>query len=80
MLFHESEKSVIMLEEISSSRADTEWLSGAAGTDIANSHRLFCSPEEKVKVVMKTGEKCLGRVLEQLLFGDGGISDEEATR
>ena len=71
-----SEKSVILLEEISSSQADTESIFRASGTDIAISHHLPCAPEEKV--VVERCEENPGGVPEQLVFGGRGETDEEA--
>ena len=63
LLFHGmSERNVILLEEISSSQADTESGLGASWTDDAISQHLPCAPEEKV--VIKRGEKSPGGVAE----------------
>ena len=70
-----SEENVSLLEEISSSEADTESVVGTAGTNIAISQRKPCRPEEKV--VVERSEKSPGRILEQFVFGGNNVSDEE---
>ena len=70
-----SEEGVILLEEISSSQADTESVVNAAGTDIAISPLPPCAPEEEV--VVETDEKRPGGDPKQLLSGDRGVRDEE---
>ena len=69
-------KTVIRLEELSLSQADTESVLGAAGTNIVFSHHLPCVPEEKV--VVERSEESLGGVPEELVFRDRGVVDEEA--
>ena len=62
------ERSVILLEEISSSQSDTESIFSAAGSDFAIFHRLPCAPEEEI--VAKRGVESPGGVPEQFVCGD----------
>ena len=76
LLLAKSEKSVILLEEISSSQTDTESVNGSAATDTAFSHHHSCAPDEKF--VAEGGKDTPGGVPKQLVFRDLGLSDEEA--
>ena len=73
-----SEKSVILHEEITSSQADTVSVVGSARTPFAISISLHV-PLKRIFFV-EMGEEIAGGVLEQLVNGDHGETDEDAGR
>ena len=79
LLFHElSGKSVILHEEIILSQANTESVVGSGGTKFA----IFFQPPwaSAEKVVVNMGEESPDGLLEQVVVGDYGDTDEEAGR
>ena len=73
-----SEKSVILHEEITSSQADTVSVVGSARTHFAISINLYV-PLKKISCKYGQGESGNpGEVLEQLVVGDHGETDEDA--
>ena len=75
-----SEKNVILHEEITSSQADTVSVVGSARTHFAISINLHV-PLNKISCGYGQGESGNpGEVLEQLVVGDHGETDEDAGR
>ena len=81
LLFHgKSEKTVILHEEITSSQADTESVVGSARTHFAILINLHV-PLKKISCGYGQEESGNpGEVLEQLVVGDHGETDEDARR